>query len=294
MVNRTTHARSLELAAIFGGLNYETTTAMSQVIAQQHLTVPTLEELDREVTEQHSDTLLAQRRGLQRMLRTSRGAIEYLDGTLNEVEAIDTFLLRQQIKTELYTDSRGTEEAFKALSGRQIPLIHIATHGFSLNDDNMSQWQESANLMEILRRPSIDNSLSYSGLLMAGSNTTIKGIRLPSTIEDGILTAQEIAGMDLQGLELVVLSACQTGLGQLKDDGVFGLQRGFKKAGAHTLLMSLWSVDDHATQVMMTQFYQQLMLTHNRFLAFRQAQQAMREMGYNDPFYWASFIMLDD
>ena len=100
--------------------------------------------------------------------------------------------------------------------------------------------------------------------------------------------------MDLQGLELVVLSACQTGLGQLKDDGVFGLQRGFKKAGAHTLLMSLWSVDDHATQVMMTQFYQQLMLTHNRFLAFRQAQQAMREMGYNDPFYWASFIMLDD
>ena len=158
----------------------------------------------------------------------------------------------------------------------------------------MSQWQESANLMEILRRPSIDNSLSYSGLLMAGSNTTIKGIRLPSTIEDGILTAQEIAGMDLQGLELVVLSACQTGLGQLKDDGVFGLQRGFKKAGAHTLLMSLWSVDDHATQVMMTQFYQQLMLTHNRFLAFRQAQQAMREMGYNDPFYWASFIMLDD
>lgn len=294
LVKRTTHARSLELAAIFGGLNYETTSAMSQVIAQQHLTVPTLEELDREVIEQQSDTLLAQRRGLQRMLRTSRGAIEYLDGTLSEVETIDTFLLKQQIKTELYTDSRGTEEAFKALSGRQIPLIHIATHGFTLNDDNTSSWQEATNLMEILRRPSIDNSLSYSGLLMAGSNTTIKGIRLPSTIEDGILTAQEIAGMDLQGLELVVLSACQTGLGQLKDDGVFGLQRGFKKAGAHTLLMSLWSVDDHATQVMMTQFYQHLMLTHNRFLAFRQAQQAMREMGYNDPFYWASFIMLDD
>ena len=114
-------------------------------------------------------------------------------------------------------------------------------------------------------------------------------------MENGILTAREIASMNLCDLQLVVLSACQTGLGQLRDDGVFGLQRGFKKAGARTLLMSLWSVDDIATQTMMTAFYEELANGSSRRKAFHKAQNRMRaDSRFSDPIYWASFIMLDD
>jgi len=96
-------------------------------------------------------------------------------------------------------------------------------------------------------------------------------------------------------LELVVLSACQTGLGQLREDGVFGLQRGFKKAGAHTLLMSLWSVDDEATKAMMTAFYAELAKGASRRAAFHAAQNSLRaNPRFESPIYWASFIMLDD
>jgi CHAT domain-containing protein len=114
-------------------------------------------------------------------------------------------------------------------------------------------------------------------------------------MENAVLTAREIALMDLRGLELVVLSACQTGRGLLRDDGVFGLQRGFKKAGAHTLLMSLWSVDDQATMMMMTAFYKELANGASRHEAFRAAQHTLREdPRFSRPVYWASFIMLDD
>ena len=110
-----------------------------------------------------------------------------------------------------------------------------------------------------------------------------------------MLTAREIAQLDFRGLSLAVLSACQTGLGELKEDGVFGLQRGFKKAGARTLLMSLWSVDDEATQVMMSHFYRALVSGQNRRQAFHTAQTALRNTPrFASPFYWASFVMLDD
>ena len=104
-----------------------------------------------------------------------------------------------------------------------------------------------------------DKALTRSGLLLAGANTALKGLPLPEGVEDGVLTAKEIAGMDLRRLDLVALSACQTGLGEITGDGVFGLQRGFKKAGANTLLMSLWKVDDTATQLLMTQFYKNML-----------------------------------
>ena len=140
-----------------------------------------------------------------------------------------------------------------------------------------------------------DNSLCYAGLLMAGANNTLKHTVKMENMENGILTAREIASMNLCDLQLVVLSACQTGLGQLRDDGVFGLQRGFKKAGARTLLMSLWSVDDIATQTMMTAFYEELANGSSRRKAFHKAQNRMRaDSRFSDPIYWASFIMLDD
>jgi CHAT domain-containing protein len=93
---------------------------------------------------------------------------------------------------------------------------------------------------------------------------------------------------------MVVLSACQTGLGDIKEDGVFGLQRGFKKAGAQTLLMSLWKVDDRATKTMMINFYRALISNPDKHAAFLAAQRKVKEAGFQEPYFWASFIMLDD
>ena len=133
---------------------------------------------------------------------------------------------------------------------------------------------------------------------MAGANNTLdadKRKNMPENMENGVLTAREIASMNLSDLELVVLSACQTGCGVLRDDGVFGLQRGFKKAGAHTLLMSLWSVDDKATMKMMTAFYEEIASGVSRREAFHSAQNRLRtDPKFSSPRYWASFIMLDD
>lgn len=130
---------------------------------------------------------------------------------------------------------------------------------------------------------------------------------MPENAQDGILTAREIAGMDLRGMDMVVLSACQTGLGEISGDGVFGLQRGFKKAGANTLLMSLWKVDDKATQLLMTKFYDELLSGSGKHDALLSAQRFVREYAetrgtgtsavtiqpYAHPRYWAAFILLD-
>jgi CHAT domain-containing protein len=89
-----------------------------------------------------------------------------------------------------------------------------------------------------------DKALTRSGLLFAGANNALKGKPLPEGVDDGILTAQEISRLDLRRLDLVVLSACETGLGEITGDGVFGLQRGFKKAGAQSILMSRWKRSD--------------------------------------------------
>jgi CHAT domain-containing protein len=132
---------------------------------------------------------------------------------------------------------------------------------------------------------------------MAGANHILEGEELPNNVEDGILTAKEIADVDLRGLDLVVLSACQTGLGDISQgEGVFGLQRGFKKAGAKTILMSLWKVNDDATQILMTQFYKNWLSGQSKRQALLSAQKHLREVDggiYNEPKYWAAFILLD-
>ena len=113
-------------------------------------------------------------------------------------------------------------------------------------------------------------------------------------MDDGILTAKEVSKLDLSGLELLVLSACETGLGEISDDGVFGLQRGFKKAGAQTIVMSLWKVDDEATQKLMTEFYKNYLSGKSKHESLLKAQKTVRETpGWEDPEFWAGFILLD-
>ena len=120
--------------------------------------------------------------------------------------------------------------------------------------------------------------------------------KIPEDIEDGILTAKELSKLDLSNLNLAILSACQTGVGEIVGDGVFGLQRGFKKAGAQTLLMSLWKVDDTATLLLMTEFYNKLINGNSKKQSLYKAQQYLRTYQngvYDKPEYWAAFIMLD-
>ena len=130
---------------------------------------------------------------------------------------------------------------------------------------------------------------------MAGAASAIdpnKRKNIPEGVDDGVLTAKEISRLDFNGLDLVVLSACQTGLGEITGEGVFGLQRGFKKAGAQTIVMSLWKVDDAATKDLMTGFYRNLTSGMTKREAFISAQKDLREK-YSEPQKWAAFIMVD-
>ena len=208
-----------------------------------------------------------------------RGSLSYLPGTKTEVEDIAGKMKDKQIATTLYEGSQANEESFKALSGKNISTLHIATHGFFLPSDE---------------KLSGDNSLIQSGLLMSGANLAWQNQPIPEGVEDGVLTAKEISYMDLRKTDLVVLSACQTALGEITGEGVFGLQRGFKKAGVHTIIMSLWPVDDNATLLMMTEFYSNLTKGMTKRKAFLAAQNKVKNTaGFENPRYWAAFIMLD-
>ena len=137
--------------------------------------------------------------------------------------------------------------------------------------------------------------MSRSGLLMAGSMSYLDNEQIPDNVDDGILTAREISRLDLTTASLVTLSACETALGDITGEGVFGLQRGFKKAGANSILMSLWKVDDEATCMLMTEFYRNWIgQGKSKHEALELAKEAVRKHpGWEDPKYWAAFILLD-
>jgi tetratricopeptide (TPR) repeat protein len=170
---------------------------------------------------------------------------------------------------------------------RSPRVLHLATHGFFLRD----QPREQARAGAADRLPAdYENPLLRSGLLLAGYNTWLAGGRLSPEAEDGILTAEDVAGMDLLDTDLVVLSACDTGLGEVRiGEGVFGLRRAFVVAGAKTLVMSLWKVPDQQTQQLMVDFYRRLRAGVPRQAALRQAQLALKAR-YPDPYYWGAFI----
>ena len=300
----------VEKAAVYGGLKYDTDTVTLANDSRKYRTAEPVQWSSRAV----ADSL------------NLRDGVYELPATKIEAEDIGKTLETAKINTELYTDTIGTEASFKALSGSGVNALHIATHGFYWTEREAVQLDNLAFLnMDMPTVVQEDKALTRSGLLLAGANTALKGLPLPDGVEDGVLTAKEIAGMDLRRLDLVALSACQTGLGEITGDGVFGLQRGFKKAGANTLLMSLWKVDDTATQLLMTQFYKNLLSGMGKYEALTAAQKYLRELEvevkpektafqqimdgkdgkkeknpgsrtvrkYANPYYWAAFVLLD-
>lgn len=217
-----------------------------------------------------------------------------LSGTKDEVESIRQ-LLPGELKCYVYEGHRGTEESLKAFSGSKLNILHCATHAFYWNSENKtSKYNHHISLSD--KATFEDKALTHSGLYLSDINKNLE----KSYHEDGILSAYEISKLDFREMKLAVLSACKTGLGDISSDGVFGLQRGFKKAGAKTIIMSLWKVDDHATQIMMTEFYKNYLSGTNKHESLRLAQKKVRDYKDNDgkdlfkdPYYWAGFVMLD-
>ena len=220
----------------------------------------------------------------------TRSGWGYLPGTKLEAETIYSKLDSAGIHSTLISGVKANEESFKSKTNG-YDLIHIATHGFFLADK-----KEVALNPFVQGLRSVDaepNAMIRSGLLLAGANRTWPGIHVIPNIEDGILTAEEISNVNLFGTKLVVLSACETGLGEIKSsEGVFGLQRAFKLAGVQSLIMSLWKVDDNATMELMNTFYSNWLGGMSKHDAFNNAVEKIRGH-YKSPYYWAAFVMLD-
>jgi CHAT domain-containing protein/tetratricopeptide (TPR) repeat protein len=183
---------------------------------------------------------------------------------------------------------------------RSPRILHLATHGFFLADQERAAGGELRDIGALepdsekggsrLTGLGIENPLLRSGLALAGANTWLKRGIPPPDAEDGILTAEDVSGLDLLATQLVVLSACETGLGEIRTgEGVFGLRRAFALAGARTLIMSLWKVPDRQTQELMADFYQRALNGQSRADALRDAQLAAKAK-YGNPLYWGAFI----
>jgi CHAT domain-containing protein len=219
-----------------------------------------------------------------------------LPGTAAEAEAIRPFLPNARVLT---TD-QATENAVKQVQAPRI--LHIATHGFFLTDVEPPALagrgigvvaSDGTLPSTTLPRASVDveNPLLRSGLALAGFN------RRRSGSEDGVFTALEASSLNLLGTQLVVLSACDTGLGDITNgEGVYGLRRAFAIAGAESQLMSLWQVSDFGTQSLMAQYYEKLAAGMGRSAALRAVQLEMLASGgeYSHPYYWAAFILAGD
>lgn len=221
----------------------------------------------------------------------SRYGVKFLPGTLKEVTEISQSF---HATPRVITDISGTEESFKSLAGSAIDIIHLATHGFFWTSEDAEKRNYVTFLNQGNNTFGEDKALMRSGLFFSGANIGLKGETLPDDVEDGVLTALELSNMNLGNVDMVVMSACESGLGETSGEGVFGLQRGFKLAGANTLLMSLWKVDDTATQKLMTEFYKHYLSGKTKQESLHLAQESLRNSSdYSDPQYWAAFILLD-
>lgn len=222
-----------------------------------------------------------------------------LPGTLTEVSDINKIFEAKQVPASLYTGKYATEESFKYMARqRKSPeVLHMATHGFFFPEtESGKQEREKVDFQRgLFEEPAFtyaENPLLRSGILLAGASRIWDNMPAIENVEDGTLTAYEVSNMNLSNTRLVVLSACETGLGDVKgSEGVFGLQRAFKMAGVKYIIMSLWQVPDYQTSELMKLFYTNWLTGLSIKEAFTGAQQTMRKK--YDPFYWAAFILVE-
>lgn len=216
--------------------------------------------------------------------QSNGNSLSYLPYTLHEVKEIDR-ILSDKGSVSRRTGKNATEASFFNLSGNSPRILHIATHGFFFNPDD----RDKARGLKGMTDP-----MNLSGLVMSGGNAEWMGLSLPPDTYGGLLTASDIARCDLSGTNLVCLSACHTAMGsETTSEGIYGLQRAFKKAGAGTLVMSLWEASEKSATLFMSTFYSRL--ASNGFDvhdAFAKARADVRQ-SFPEPFYWAGFILVD-
>lgn len=266
LLDRNTSAPARLSASLYGGIIYdmdadEMTMASLPVQADMALAFATRS------PGQHTDSLC------------------YLPYTLSEVNGIAELLSRHTTATVPLTGKKATEASFLSLSGRSPSILHIATHGFYFDPDDPDKAKGLRGYTD---------AMNLSGLVMSGGNAEWRGEPLPPGTFGGLLTAADIALCDLSGTSLVCLSACNTARGTAAtSEGLYGLQRAFKKAGAGTLVMSLWEASEIATTLFMNKFYESLLANgFDKHSAFNDARAAVRAR-YPEPYYWAGFVMVD-
>ena len=224
----------------------------------------------------------------------------FMDLTYSKQESYSVASLCQKhnINTNLYEQDNASEEVFKDISGQSPQMLLLSTHGYFIPKEkegtcqmNIPKDKEGAEELSLE-----DESLSRSGFVLAGANQYLLGNKNSLGLEDGFVTARELSRMNLDNTDLVVLSACETRLGEVSSEGVIGLQRGFKRAGVNSIIMSLWKVDDCSAALFIEYFF-------NSYFKFKSKQKAMFEAikqlrstdnrRWDDPKYWAAFILLD-
>ena len=229
-------------------------------------------------------------------------------------EELDTIaMIIGKDNTEVYTDKKALEEVL--MSKKSPAILHLATHGFFLKNQEISNqdpetasrgWQVLSSSEpglslqnKIARIHAIENPLLRSGIFLAGAKHALSLDNVEK--DDGIVTAEKILGLNLRGTKMVVLSACDTGLGEVNaGEGVFGLRRAFTQAGAKSLVMSMWKVPDKETKELMIQFYKNIYSGGmDRCHALRQA--SLKEMeivrqryGHTNPLYWGAFVFMGE
>lgn len=212
-----------------------------------------------------------------------------LTGTRDEINGINKLFVNNKTFSKIYTGDDASEENLKMLSGNSPQVLFIATHGFFLPSPEFKK-QNLLTSGNVYARA--DNPLLRSGLILSGGNYVWSGKKPIEGVEDGVVTSYEISQLNLSNTSLVVLSACETGLGDVKiTEGVFGLQRAFKLAGVDKLIVSLWKVPDKETSELMTTFFSYWLRGKNVSEAFSLAQADMRKK--YPPYYWAAFVLIE-
>ena len=244
-----------------------------------------------DINYEQQETVIASNRGSESKRSTDFANLKF--GSLAATSEEGKQIKKIFPDTNIITGTKATEAAIKQL---KIPsILHLATHGFFLPDEEIKPVSPAINqLSNQLDKPqyvNLENPLLRSGLALAGFNNR-QNKQSNNNTEDGVLTALEVAGLNLRGTELVVLSACETGIGDVKTgDGVYGLRRALVIAGSQTQLLSLWKVADDGTKDLMVEYYQKIKAGKGRHEALREVQlEFLKSSEYNHPYFWASFI----
>lgn len=216
--------------------------------------------------------------------RGHKDGFEPLPQSYEEVYAVKEIVEMNVMEVNVLDGKKGTESSFVRMSGNSPQILHVSTHGFYYTP-------EEATAVNVLS--GYKNAMLLSGLVLSGGNTEWKGKTLVSDYLGGLLTADDISKLDLSGTELVVMSACGTGQGEVTSEGVYGLQRAFKMSGVKHVVMTLWQVNDYVSKEFMKAFYENIIYKGVApDSALFEAKKSIRDK-YHDPYYWAGYVLLD-